>query len=388
MTTTLTDPPAQLPGPELAPLRDRFDDVRRIAVLRGGGLGDLLFAMPAVEALAACYPDAEITLLGTPLHKALLEGRPGPVGSVELLPPARGVHGADDDSDPLATGAFHDRMRARRFDLAVQLHGGGRYSNPFLLALGARHTVGTMTGDAAPLERTIPYLYYQHEVVRWLETVAQAGAAPVTMEPVVRVLDDERRRGAELLGAGSGNGSTRGVVVVHPGATDPRRRWPAESFAALARRALNDDHRVVVVGDASDVPTAERIVALAGGERMRDRLVSLAGTLTLPELVGVLATADVLVGNDSGPRHLAQAVGTPTVSVYWVGNLINGGPLTRREHRVHLSWTTACPVCGQDSRQPGWTAKRCEHDDSFVAEVEVGPVFDDVRQVLALGRRG
>jgi ADP-heptose:LPS heptosyltransferase len=84
------------------------------------------------------------------------------------------------------------------------------------------------------------------------------------------------------------------------------------------------------------------------------------------------------VGNDSGPRHLAQAGGAPTVSIFWVGNLINGGPLSRAEHRVQLSWTTHCPVCGRDATQVGWTAERCEHDESFVRDVSVDAVYDDV----------
>ena len=70
----------------------RFDGVDRIAVLRGGGLGDLLFALPAIDALAAAYPGARITLLGAPLAASLLNGRPGAVSDVRVLPFARGVY--------------------------------------------------------------------------------------------------------------------------------------------------------------------------------------------------------------------------------------------------------------------------------------------------------
>lgn len=65
-----------------------------------------------------------------------------------------------------------------------------------------------------------------------------------------------------------------------------------------------------------------------------------------------------MVGNDSGPRHLAQAVGTPTVGVYWIGNVINAGAIGRTLHRVHFSWVSQCPVCGVDVTQVGWTAER------------------------------
>jgi ADP-heptose:LPS heptosyltransferase len=358
----------------------KFDDVLKIAVLRGGGLGDLLFALPAVDALAAAYPQAEIVLLGTKLHHALLTDRPGSVARVEVLPHTNGVNSADGTTDDIETASFLRRMSGERFDLACQLHGGGRFSNPFVRGLHARHSVGTATPDAELLDRTLPYLYYQHEVVRWLETVSLAGAVPVRAEPHITVTAEERARGRALVGS-----SLDGLMVIHPGATDPRRRWPAQHFSEIARRAAADGMRVVLVGDGDDADLASRIAedaAAAAGGAAGGAILSLAGRLSLSELVGVLSGADVFVGNDSGPRHLAQAVGAPTVAVFWVGNLINGGPLSRAEHRVQLSWTTHCPVCGRDCTQVGWTSERCEHDVSFVHDVTVDAVYDDVMALL------
>ncbi|MHA7278739.1 glycosyltransferase family 9 protein [Arthrobacter sp. MDT2-2] len=356
-------------GPVLAP----FADIRRIAVLRGGGLGDLMFAMPAIAALKNRYPDAEITLLGMPGHAALLEGRPGPVSAVLELPFSPGVRLGDEE--PGAVDRFFDGIRGS-FDLAVQLHGGGRNSNPFLLRLEARHTIGTRTPDAAGLERTIPYVYYQHEVFRALEVVGLAGATPVDLEPRVEVLPVEAERAAGLTGGGA-------VIALHPGATDPRRRWPSSSFAEVAVRAAADGCEVLVVGDATDVPTAEEIVRLALDRDPTANVRSLAGQLTLGELTGVLDRSAVMVGNDSGPRHLAQAVGVPTVGVYWIGNVINAGAMGRSLHRVHFSWVASCPVCGVDVRQVGWTAERCEHDDSLVAAVQPDAVYADVAELRA-----
>lgn len=359
----------------VVPDSGRFDDVLKIAVLRGGGLGDLIFVLPALDALAAAYPEAEIVLLGTPAAAALLTGRRGPVSRVEVLPRARGVHGVDDADDPEATARFQRRMRAERFDLACQLHGGGRYSNPFLLALGARHSVGTATADAVSLERVLPYVYYQHEVFRWLETVSLAGAAAVGTEPVVAVEPWERVRGSDIAGP-----APDGLVVMHPGASDPRRRWPEERFVELAMLLGQEGRRVVLIGDGPDARLADRIAASTGGAG--GLVESLGGRLDLAELAGLLAAADVVVGNDSGPRHLAQAVGTATVGVFWAGNLINAGPMTRARHRVEISWVVRCPVCGRDVTQVGWTAPRCEHDVSFVADVPVAAVHRDVVDLL------
>ena len=79
-------------------------------MLRGGGLGDLMFVLPAVEALVAAYPGVEVTLLGMPSHAALLDGRPAPFAAVEVLPPHPGVReGGQVDTD--ATDAFCARMQ-------------------------------------------------------------------------------------------------------------------------------------------------------------------------------------------------------------------------------------------------------------------------------------
>lgn len=362
--------------PVISPLSERFDGVRRIAVLRGGGLGDLLFAQPALAALAGAYPEAEITLLGSAVAGELFApDAPRILGAphrVVRLPAIPGVTAPPEAARSPETERFVGARRDEEYDLAVQLHGGGRYSNPFLNALGARHTIGTRTGDAEPLERSLDYVYYQHEVLRALEVVGLAGAAPVVLEPRVEVERAERDTNVPL-------------VALHSGATDPRRRWPTDRFAELAAGLVGDGARILLVGSAEDASLAARIlarlaeIAPAAGRRVDDA----TGRMSLRGLAAALASADLVVANDSGPRHLAQAVGTPTASVYWSGNVVNAGPLGRASHRVQWAWTTRCPVCGRDCTQVGWTAERCEHDVSFVADVTTDAVLADARQLMA-----
>lgn len=383
---------ARITGQGIGPVLEPFSGISRIAVLRGGGLGDLMFALPAVAALKAAYPGATVTLLGTPVHAELLSQTAGPVDETVILPFSEGVRPGPEDDGELER--FFADMSTRNFDLAVQLHGGGRYSNPFLLRLGARHTVGTRTPDAVPLERTVPYLYYQHEPLRALEVAGFAGAPPLGLEARLEPLPEFRQRLAQDLAVESGASGNGRVVVIHPGATDPRRRWPAERFAAVARRAADDGFRVYVVGDRSEKELAETVVEFAvehapdGRPAVepnagRPAVESLAGKLSLGELAALLAGSSVVVANDSGPRHLAQALGTPTVGVYWVGNAINAAPLGRSLHRIHLGWATRCEVCGVDITQVGWTAPRCPHDGSTVKAVEPSEVYEDVLQLTA-----
>lgn len=386
---------AHMTGYGVGPVLEEFTEVSRIAVLRGGGLGDLMYAIPAVTALKAAYPESTVTLLGTPIHAELLAQVESPVDETVILPFAEGVRPGAVDEEKL--DGFFAAMRARNFDLAVQLHGGGRNSNPFLLRLGARHTVGAGTPDAARLERTVPYVHYQHEPLRALEVAGYAGAPPVDLEARLRPRPEFERQLAISLA-----GDTRTVIVVHPGATDPRRRWPAERFAAVARRAADDGFRVLVVGDQSERELAETVVELAVGpvpagtgaargsysaDDDAPQVASLAGKLSLGELAGLLAGCSVVVANDSGPRHLAQALGTPTVGIFWAGNAIHAAPLGRSLHRIHLGWATHCPVCGIDITQVGWTAPPCRHDVSTVEAVAADAVYEDVLQLTAMTPR-
>ena len=331
------------------------DDVRAIAVLRANRIGDLVFALPALDALRARFPGSNIVLLGREWHADLLANRPCPVDRVEVIP-VDPLPGPGDDRP--AARAFLERLRAQRFDVAVQLHGGGGASNAFVRALGARISVGMRTPDAQPLDRWIPYVYHQHEVLRYLEVVGLAGAPPRGVEPHLAATDGDLDASLEVVERGAP------FAVLHPGATDPRRRWPAASFAAVGGALRERGLRVVVTGTGDEGAILEEIRSSAREQPIVARPPSLRA------LVGVLARASVVVANDTGPLHLAGAVGTPTVGVYWVGNLINGGPLTVDQRRHATSWRLACPECGFDA-----TLGRCEHNESFVADVPVDEVL-------------
>src|SRR3954471_1613586 len=133
--------PAALHVGALGPVGPLVDDVRSIVVLRANGIGDFVVAIPALEALRAAYPDPRITSLGLPWHAELLEGRPGPWDDVDIVPPYPNMI-AGGEVDDERTDDFVRRHRAERYDLAVQLHGGGGTSNPFMERLNARVTAG------------------------------------------------------------------------------------------------------------------------------------------------------------------------------------------------------------------------------------------------------
>jgi len=345
-------------------------DVRKLAVLRANAIGDYLVSLPALEALRAAYPQAELVLLGSGWHVGFLAGRPGPVDRCLPVPPTVGVRDDQPPSQPAVADLFFAGMRAERFDLAVQLQGGGRHSNPFVDRLGARVTAGSQAPDAPPLDRTVPYTGDQHEIHRFLEVAGLVGAAPVTLEPRLQVTAADRAEAAAALAPED----DRPLVVLHPGANDPRRRWPVERLAVVGSELARKGARLAVVGTAADQPLADRLVGTLEGEA-----ADLTGRLGLGGLAGLLEQATLLVGNDSGPRHLAAAVGTATVAVYWCVSLGSYGPLYRTRHRAPTAWRLHCPVCGANGLQQDC---RSSHHTSFVADVTTDEVLAEALDLL------
>lgn len=341
--------------------------VRKIAVLRANALGDLIFALPALHSLKATYPEAEIVLLARAWHRDFLAQRPGPIDRVVVIPAGGIGDESQEGQDPAELEQFFAAMQAEQFDIAMQMHGGGRNSNPFALRLGAKLTIGLRTPDAPPVDRWIPYIYYQSEILRYLELVALVGAQPTALEPHLEVTERDRTEAQSVLPQ-----THKPLVALHPGATDSRRWWPVEKFAAVGDTLVAAGAEIIVTGTRAEAPLVQAVL-----EKMQAPAHNLCGQLSLNGLTGILDRCNLLISNDSGPLHLAAAIGTATVGVYWCGNVITAAPLMRTHHRPAISWRLHCPVCGLDCTQ-----EKCGHDASFVADVTVEEVTDSALELL------
>lgn len=351
-----------------------IQNIKKIAVLRANALGDFIFSLPALTALKETYPHAELVYLGIPWHKAFLQNRPSPVDRVIVVPPSRGIRTSSEENEKELRNFFRE-MQKESFDIAIQLHGGGKYSNPFLLRLSASLTIGLKTPDAIPLDRWVPYIYYHNEYLRYLEVVALIGATTNRVEPFIPVTPSDVEEVSQKIPE-----LKQPYIVIHPGATDIRRRWPVEKFAKIGDFLFNEGYSIIVTGTDSEKNVVYGVV-----EAMHSPATPICNKLSLNGLTGLLSLATCIVSNDTGPLHLASALMTPTVGIYWCGNMINGAQVTRSYHRNAISWITHCPLCKSDcaSTFPFHPEKKdCKHLTSFVTDVSVVEVQEILRQLL------
>jgi ADP-heptose:LPS heptosyltransferase len=356
-------------------------DIEKIAVFRPSALGDLIFALPALDALRAAYPRAEIVYLGRDWHTTFLPGRLSGPHRVIAIPHARNFEQIlqgliiDPDLEP----GFFAAMQAEHFDLALQMHGSGRTSNTFLLNMRPGFTAGLRGVDALPLDRWFPYLYYQNETARLLEVAALVGAGPPPggLEPCLPVLDGDLSAAADVLETTHGP-----FVVLHTGSTDPRRSWSPDRFAVVGDYCADQGLAVILIGTAME---AERIQAVV--DRMRAPVRNLCDQLSLPGMVGLLSRASLFVGNDSGPLHIAHAVGTRAAGLFWVEYIVNSLPLSRGRFYPLIAWQRTCPRCGRYCEKAEIDAPSgpCTHDVSFIEEITPADVIQGIQVLLAAG---
>lgn len=355
-----------------------LENVKKIAVLRANALGDLIVTLPAFKAIRSAYPEAEIILLGRPWHKEFLINGRTSIDRVIVVPVKKGIrHEAGQIEDEQTTEQFFKNMQQEQFDIAVSFQGNGKVSNSFIKRLNAGLTVGTVCNGSEALNRSIDYYYYQSEVIRYLEVAGLIGGIPSGLEPEVNVLEQDREEIRPLLSSLS-----KPYIVLHPVAMDVRRMWPLKNYAPLADALKKKGCEVIFTGGPADRKQIDEII-----NEMNYTAVNTAGEFSLGGLTALLFRATFVIAPDTGPLHLARAVNTPTVGIYWAPNLINWGPLTRSIHRPVVSWHMPCPLCGVVPNDPYPFEPRqfCDHEVSFVRDVTVEEVLKNAEDLLEAG---
>lgn len=309
---------------------DRLLDAEpaRVALLRPRtGLGDVLCTVPALRALRARLPEAHVTWItyaemAPALHRL-------PTGLVDDLLAFPGHPLIPErPADPQGWHPFLAAARERRFDLVVQCYGGRPAANRIVEALGARRTSGFfLPGQSHPadLDAWLPWPEADHEVRRHLRLMAHLGA-PSRGEALELPLGPEDEREARAVC--DSRGLHGPYALLHPGATSPSRRWPTERFAAVGAGLAARGLQLAVTGVG-----AEREVCLALLAQLPSA-VDLCDATGLGAFAALVRDSAVVVTNDTGTGHVAQAVGAASVTVFLSGDPVRFGPLAGGPHRV------------------------------------------------------
>jgi ADP-heptose:LPS heptosyltransferase len=312
--------------------------IARIAVVRALQLGDLLVAVPALRALRARFPHAEVTLIGLPWAASFAQRFSHYVNRFIEFPGWPGI--AEATYNAPRTREFLEEQQAYGYDLVIQLHGSGEASNPFALALGGRVTAGYAQG-AAPdgLTYAAPYPDDQREVMRALGLVRLLGCAADDAQLEFPLSAADHAEAQALLAPLVGRGAP--LIGIHAGARASARRWPAESFAAVADALAREHGAQIVLTGAPD--EAEIVAAVA--HTMRTPALDLAGKTSLGGLAALLTRLDLFIGNDTGTAHVAQAVGAPSVTIFGPADPQRWAPLDSERHMI-VRRAVVCSPCG------------------------------------------
>ncbi|MEZ5990313.1 MAG: glycosyltransferase family 9 protein [Planctomycetota bacterium] len=324
---------------------------KRYLILRLSALGDILFALDALEALARAEPDARIDWLVEDRWRALLEGHPR-IDRLLVYERRALTHALPRPwrwPGLLARIWRHLRaLRAERYDAVLDLHGNLK-SGLHVLLSRARRKLGFM----APRAREGSWLFYRERLLlpeplphRAEEGLLLAGRLvdrrlpPPEGDLLPRHPEAERAARTMLERHPAGAGP---AVLLAPGTSHfaAFKRWPTTAFRALARTLADDGCRVLLSQGPGEGPLVDAIL----DDDLRGRVLVVDGAaLGLEVLVETLRLVTTCVAADSGPLHLAQAVGTPVVALFGPKDPDRYGPRGRRS--IVLRYPVPCAPCG------------------------------------------
>ncbi|HET7696449.1 MAG TPA: glycosyltransferase family 9 protein [Vicinamibacterales bacterium] len=354
--------------------RGRPGAPRRILCLRIERIGDLLMTLPALAELRALAPDATIDLVVGSWNRDIASAIPG-VSAVETLDAAWLARGASGRS-PLGLAARAARWRSRKYDLAINFEPDIR-SNVALAASGARRTAGFRSGGGGPLlDVALDYDPSRHTADNAVRLVRAALGGSAEAAPATLQIPDASRAEAERLLAPLG---TRLKAGMHVSGGRDVKQWPEARFREVAEHLVRDrSAAVVLTGAPADRPQVDLVRAALPPERTLD----LSGTANLLTVAAVIQQLDLFVTGDTGPMHLAHAVGTPIVAVFGPSDPRRYAPRGLRDVVVRID--LPCSPCNRIRLPPA----RCTgHTPDCLAGIDAAQVIAAIDDVLREAER-
>lgn len=310
---------------------------KNILIARLDRIGDVVLSTPAIKAVRDAYPASHIAVMVRPYARDIVEGNPY---LDEVIIYDKG------GSEKSLSGnlKFTNYLRRKNFDLALILHPTKRTHIIIFLA-GIPVRVGYDKKWGFLLTKKIPHTKQfglKHEIDYTLDVLKYAGIEAKDRSLYMPIKDASEKRIAELFEKGGVKNNDM-VIAVNPGASCVSKRWRPENFAkvgdALARER---GAKIVIISDSKDKPFADKTASL-----MRTTPLNLAAQTSVADIASVLKRSRLFISNDSGPVHIACAVGTPVIAIF--GRNDRGlsperwGPSGKNDIVLHKD--VGCKVC-------------------------------------------
>ncbi len=331
---------------------DRFDN---ILIIKPGAIGDLLQLTPVIRALKSRYPQADLSLLvgstataelfkyNVHVHETLVFDKAGAHRSFRALVRLRRV------------------LRGNKYDLVVNFQRSNLRT--WFLASAAFPCRVLVYHKART--RTV------HAVVNYLETVAPLGIDATKMSLELTFSARERAFAEESISPLGRAGKP--LIALNPGASHPVNRWATDRFAALSDILTQKlAARVILIGGKEDAPLADEIASKTGSKPL-----NMTGKASLLQLGALLEQCDILVSGDTGPMHIATAVGTRVVALFGAADPARTGPVGSG-HRLIQAANVPCIPC---------RSRTCNNRTYLecMEKIPVSLVFETIRDMLDKG---
>ncbi len=311
-------------------------EIKKILVRMPNWIGDVIMALPALEALKSNFPSSSLSVLARPWVKDILETHP----AVDLLLPYNSTgRGLSRLKGIVGTARV---LRREKFDLAIL------FQNAFEAALlsamgGIRYRVGYDTdGRGVLLTHKVRRKGggpKGHHVEYYMEILKEIGLTVTKSDPKLYISRGQAERARELL-IREGIPDDKLIVGIGPGAIyGEAKRWPAERFAEVADRAANTwGASVIILGSEKEIGIGNTVL-----RSMKSNATNFCGRLSLRASVGVLSFCDYFVTNDSGLMHIAAALGVPTIAIFGSTDPVATGP--RSPKAIVIKHQIPCAPC-------------------------------------------
>ncbi|MCM1512423.1 MAG: glycosyltransferase family 9 protein [Oxalobacter formigenes] len=302
---------------------------RNILVIKMSALGDIIQALPSLYMLRTLYPKARITWLTEPQFADVLPDEP--YINKKIIFYKNDIKKKPFFEKLQILSSLRRELAAQHFDLVIDLQGLAKSALVSLLS-GCKTRIGycEMREGSSLVTRSIIGSHKNgHVIERYRDVIRHLGA---TDEKVVFPVSPSVYRNTAALRLVKESGITGHYAVFFPGTGWKTKEWPLAHFARLAEQFIQAKMPVVIAGDNRDVEKGKKITQLV---HQLPGILDLTGKTRLIELFCLLKNAAVCVGGDTGPQHIAAAVGTPTVSLF--------GP---------SSWSRSYPMRSRNSNKP------------------------------------